>query len=99
MLLVNVPERFATLLAFSGGVLAGELVRWIRSVDWDPCFSCGKRFCDRKTCPRFDPHLGKDVCPRCGETRHLFARRPAGPVECWKCRGEPDPEGTMGNAG
>ena len=78
-------------LVFCAGVVASEVVQWIHEhVHIRSCVLCGARICGR-TCPRGDPPLGVAPCPSCGQTRWLFARRPVGPIECWGCRGEPDP--------
>lgn len=88
------PNTIRTLvIAFMGGWVLRGALQWLRiHCHVRPCIFCRSRFVCPQNCASFDPHLGFGTCPNCGHERHLFVSRPQGPVQCWKCRLEPDPE-------
>lgn len=87
------PIRTFALVFFAGWVLRG-VHDWIRThVHVRRCIFCRSRFVCPRDCHSFDPHLGFGTCLGCNRERHLFVARPQGPVRCWECRMEPNPEG------
>jgi hypothetical protein len=86
------PIRTFVLVFLAGWVLRGVL-DWLRvRFHVGACAFCQSRFVCPRNCASFDPHIGLGTCPSCGHERHLFVARPQGPVQCWECRLEPDPE-------
>lgn len=83
----------ALLLVFVTGWILRGVYEWARThFHVRPCVLCKSRFFCPKTCASFDPHVGVGACQNCDNERHLFFARPNGPIQCWACRREPNPE-------